>query len=60
MFEDNPTSERERYLLAERKLAAAARDSRSGLLSSAERNTRAMLERLIGGLGYDRVNVRFR
>ncbi len=60
VFEDNPTSERELYLLAERKLAAAARDPRSGLVSSAERNTRAMLERLIGGLGYERVDVRFR
>lgn len=60
VFEDNPTSERELYLLAERKLMAAARDPRSGLVASAERNTRAMLDRLIRGLGYERVDVRFR
>ena len=59
LFEDNPTSERELYLLAERKLAAAARDPGSGLVPAAERNTRAMLERLLGGLGFERVTVRF-
>ncbi len=60
VFEDNPTSERELYLLAERKLAAAARDPASRLVPSAERNTRAMLERLLRGLGFERVDVRFR
>jgi hypothetical protein len=60
VFEDNPTSERELYLLSERKLAAAARDPASGLVASAERNTRAMLERLLLGLGFERVDVRFR
>lgn len=59
VFEDNPTSERELYLLSERKLAAAAADPASGLVSSAERNTRAMLEGLLLGLGFERVNVRF-
>ena len=59
-FEDNPTSERELYLLAERKLAAAARNPASGLVPSAERNTGAMLERLLRGLGFERVEVRFR
>ncbi len=60
MFEDNPTSERELYLLAERKLAAAARDPASGLVPAAERNTREMLVRLLGGLGFERVTVRFK
>lgn len=60
VFEDNPTSERELYLLAERKLAAAARDPAAGLVPSAERNTRAMLEGLLRGLGFERVAVRFR
>jgi hypothetical protein len=60
VFEDNPTSERELYLLSERKLAAVARDPASGLVPSAERNTRAMLERLLRGLGFERVTVRFR
>ena len=59
VFEDNPTSERELYLLAERKLAAAARDTASGLVPSAERNTRVMLEGLMRGLGFERVAVRF-
>ncbi|CAA9512290.1 MAG: hypothetical protein AVDCRST_MAG17-2069 [uncultured Solirubrobacterales bacterium] len=59
VFEDNPTSERELYLLAERKLAAAARDPASGLVPSAERNTRVMLEGLMRGLGFERVAVRF-
>jgi Protein of unknown function (DUF4230) len=60
LFEDNPTSERELYLLAERKLAAAARDPASGLIPAAGRNTREMLVRLLGGLGFERVTVRFR
>ncbi len=59
VFEDNPTSERELYLLSERKLAAAAREPASGLVPSAERNTRVMLEGLLGGLGFQRVEVRF-
>jgi len=59
VFEDSPTSERELYLLSERKLAAAARDPASGLVPSAERNTRVMLEGLLGGLGFERVIVRF-
>ena len=59
LFEDSPTSERELYLLAERKLAAAARDPASGLVPAAERNARAMLERLLRGLGFERVTVRF-
>jgi hypothetical protein len=59
IFEDQPTSERQLYLLAERKLVAAARDPRSGLVVSAERNTEAMLQRLLGGLGFERVRVGF-
>ena len=59
VFEDDPTSERELYLLSERKLAAGARDPASGLVPSAERNTRAMLEGLMRGLGFERVDVRF-
>jgi hypothetical protein len=49
-------SECELYLLAERKLAAAARDSASGLVPSAER-TPGMLERLTRGLDYERVDA---
>jgi hypothetical protein len=58
IFEDNPSNERELLLLAERKLAAAAASDR-GVLQAAERNTRAMLESLMRGLGFERVTVRF-
>jgi Protein of unknown function (DUF4230) len=60
VFQDSPTGERELYLLAQRKLAAAARDPASGLAPAAERNTRDILTRLLGGLGFERVTVRFR
>lgn len=59
VFEDNPTSERELYLLSERKLAAAGQDPASRLVPSAERNTRVMLDGLLRGLGFERVDVRF-
>jgi Protein of unknown function (DUF4230) len=50
--------ERQLLLLAQRKLdAAAATDP--NLLPAAERNTRAMLEHLARGLGFERVTVRF-
>jgi hypothetical protein len=50
--------ERQMLLLAQRKLdVAAAADP--ALLPTAERNTRAMLERLARGLGFERVTVRF-
>jgi hypothetical protein len=58
VFQDNPTSERELYRLAEQKLLASAR-SRSGLLTRAERNTRTMLTGLLRALGFTRVTIRF-
>ncbi len=58
VFEDNPSNERELLVLAERKLAAAAAADR-GVLQAAERNTRAMLESRMRGLGFERVTVRF-
>jgi len=45
------------YQLAEQKIAAAADESE--LRERAEKNTRAMLESLIKGLGYERVTVNF-
>ena len=58
LFEDERNTERDVYLLAERKLdEAAARGS--GLVARAERNTRAMLESLLGSLGFTSVDVRF-
>ena len=50
--------ERRLLLLAQRKLDTAAIADRD-LLPAAERNTRAMLERLARGLGFERVTVRF-
>jgi len=58
VFQDNPSNERELLLLAEQKLEAAAAADR-GVLQAAERNTRAMLESLMRGLGFERVTVRF-
>ncbi len=58
VFSDNPTSERPLYMLAERRLAAAARGD-SGLVERAEANTRAMLEGLLRTLGFTHVDVRF-
>ena len=57
VFADNPTGERELYLLAEDKLATAARES--DLVERAEGNTRAMLESMLGSLGFDEVEVVF-
>jgi hypothetical protein len=46
------------YVLGERKLAEAAA-SDPGLLETAERNTRSMLEGMMRGLGFENVTVRF-
>lgn len=58
VFEDSPTSDRELLLLAEKKLAAAARAD-GGVLTAAEENTRQMLTGLLKGLGFERVTVGF-
>jgi Protein of unknown function (DUF4230) len=58
LFEDERNTEREVYLLAERKIGEAAQ-SGSGLVRRAERNTRAMLESLLRSLGFTRVEIRF-
>jgi hypothetical protein len=55
---DNPTSERELYQLAQARMQAAA--AQSDLRAQAERNTRAMLEGMLGSLGYREVTVTFR
>lgn len=57
LFEDDPTSERELYLLASEKMGRAARESK--LSVRAERNTEAMLTGLLGRLGFDRATVTF-
>jgi hypothetical protein len=58
VLSDNPTSERELYLLAREKMQAAA--ASSDLLPRAEENTRAMLESMLRSLGYTEVSVTFR
>ena len=58
VLSDNPTSERQLYLLAQEKMEAAAASSE--LQAQAERNTRAMLEGMLRSLGYTEVTVTFR
>lgn len=57
VFSDSPTGERELYLLAEDKLAAAAAEA--GLAARAEANTRSMLVSMLGSLGFSDVEVVF-
>ena len=56
--DEMPTRERELYLLAQRKMQAAAAES--GLAAQAERNTTAMLQSMLRSLGYKEVTVTFR
>jgi hypothetical protein len=58
LFDDTGGVEPQLYRLADRKLAAAARDG-SGLLARAERNTRTMLTGLLRALGFTRIDIRF-
>jgi hypothetical protein len=58
LFEDSPTEEQALFATAKRKLEEAARADPQ-LLPAAERNTRAMLEGLLRGLGFDDVTIRF-
>ena len=56
---DRPGDEQPLYQLAEEKLAAAAAADPQ-LLQTAERNTRSMLEGLLRGLGFEKVEIEFR
>src|SRR5918992_390538 len=56
---DRPGDEQPLYQTAEDKLAAAAAADPK-LLQTAERNTRAMLEGLLRGLGFERIRIDFR
>src|SRR5918998_3025139 len=58
VLSDNPTSGRQLYPPAQRKMQAAAAESE--LRAQAERNTRAMLEGMLRSLGYTEVSVTFR
>jgi hypothetical protein len=56
--DDGGADQQQLYVLAERKLAEAAA-SDPQLLQTAERNTRAMLEGMMRGLGFEQVTIRF-
>jgi hypothetical protein len=58
VFSDGGGSERELYLVAERKLTEAAGGT-SGLKARAEQNTRVTLTSLLGSLGFTHVTIRF-
>ncbi len=55
---DRPGDEQPLYQLAEKKLSEAAA-AEPELRRTAERNTRAMLEGMLRGLGFERITVRF-
>jgi hypothetical protein len=56
-FGGNPNSEQQVYIAAQQKIETAARHSQ--LLAEAERNTRAMLNGMLGSLGFKRITVTF-
>jgi hypothetical protein len=56
-FGGNPNSEQQVYIAAQQKIETAARHS--SLLADAERNTRAMLNGMLGSLGFKRITVTF-
>ncbi|HET8950262.1 MAG TPA: DUF4230 domain-containing protein [Solirubrobacteraceae bacterium] len=58
-FSDTPGDEQPLYQLAQDKLAAAAAEDPK-LLQTAERNTRAMLEGLLRGLGFEDITIDFK
>ncbi|MET7756704.1 DUF4230 domain-containing protein [Streptomyces sp. NPDC005389] len=57
LFSDNPASEQAVNVLAAQRISEAARES--GLTSRAERNTTEMLQKLLRGLGFERVTVTY-
>jgi len=56
-FGGNPNSQQQVYIAAQQRIEAAARHS--PLLAEAERNTRAMLNGMLGSLGFKRITVNF-
>jgi hypothetical protein len=58
LFSDDEGHEREAMLAAERRIEESAR-ANDELVERAEANTRTMLESLVRGLGFRRVDVRF-
>jgi len=58
IFQDNPTSEQELYVLAQDKLREAAEES-PDMVARAERNSRLMLVGLLEALGFTSVSIEF-
>ena len=58
LFDDDDDEQRKLLLLAERRIERAAQQS-PGLLTLAERNTRAMLSGLLSALGFKEITIRF-
>jgi Protein of unknown function (DUF4230) len=58
LFQDERNAEREVYLLAEDKIAAAAR-ANGGVVERARQNTREMLTSLLRSLGFRRISIYF-
>ena len=56
-FSGNPNSQQQVYILAQRKIETAARQS--PLLTEAEKNTTGMLEGMLHSLGFKQVTVNF-
>ena len=56
-FGGNPNREQQVYIAAQQKIQTAARHS--ALLAEAERNTRAMLDGMLGSLGFKQITVTF-
>ena len=59
IFGDDAVAQQELYLVARRRIAAAA-GAGSGLVPRAERNARDVLAGLLRSLGFERVEIRFR
>ncbi len=56
-FAGNPNSQQAVYIAADQRIEAAARSS--GLVTDAERNTRAMLDTMLTALGFQHITVTF-
>ena len=56
-FSGNPNSQQQVYILAQRKIETAARQS--PLLAEAEKNTTGMLDGMLQSLGFKQVSVNF-
>jgi Protein of unknown function (DUF4230) len=56
-FAGNPNSQQQVYIVAQQKIETAAK--KSPLLAEAEKNTKGMLEGMLGSLGFRQITVNF-